>query len=67
LFLQRQPLPHEVEEKIVPGKGRIKQNRLHDEHELKPQNHYTIEEKLDLALFMAESLADLHGFRDGVM
>jgi hypothetical protein len=56
-----------VEGKIVPGKGRIKQNRLHDEHELKPQNHYTIEEKLDLALFMAESLADLHGFRDGVM
>lgn len=30
-------------------------------------NDYTVEEKLDMALSMAESLADLHGFRDGVI
>ena len=30
-------------------------------------NSYSVEDKLDIALFMAESLADLHGFHDGVM
>jgi len=43
------------------------QEDLHDEAELKPLNDYTVEEKLEMALTMAESLADLHGFRDGVM
>ena len=60
-------MPNEVEEVIVKGEGLIKQNKLHDEDELKPRNPYTIEEKLDIALAMAESVADLHGFRDGVM
>jgi len=58
-------LPHEVEEVIIPGKGMVKPEDLPEE--LTPMNNYTLEEKLDLALSMAESLADLHGFRDGVI
>ena len=45
----------------------MKQKELHDEEELKPQNSYTAEEKLEMALAMAESLAEIHGFRGGVM
>ena len=39
----------------------------HPEQQLHSQYLYSEEEKLDLALQMAESLADLHGFRDGFM
>lgn len=60
-------IPHELEEVIIHGKGMAKQADLHDEDGLKPLNNYTVEEKLDIALIMAESLADLHGFRDGVI
>ena len=58
-------MPHELEEIIVPGQGMAKQEDLPDIVE--PKNDYTVEEKLDIALIMAESLADLHGFRDGIM
>ena len=34
---------------------------------LAPRNHYTPTEKLNIALEMAESIADLHGFKDGVI
>ena len=60
-------IPYEVEEYVVPGDGYIKQDQLHDTEELKPQNQYSASEKLGMALEMAESLADLHGFSDGVM
>jgi len=60
-------IPNEVEEVIIHGEGMAKQEDLHDELELKPLNDYTVEEKLEMALAMAESLADLHGFRDGVI
>ena len=60
-------MPNEVEEVIIHGNGMSKQGHLHDEAELKPLNDYTVEEKLEMALTMSESLADLHGFRDGVM
>jgi hypothetical protein len=62
-----EPLPFEVEEYIVPGEGYIKQDELHDEVDVTPLNNFTVEEKLHTALEMAESLADLHGFKDGVM
>ena len=65
--VQVEALPYEIEEVIVPGTGYIKHDRLHDADEVKPRNDYTAEEKLELALAMAESLADLHGFEDGVM
>ena len=61
-------IPFEVEEYVVPGRGRgIDQEELHDEEYLNPRNSFTAEEKLDMALTMAESIADLHGFEDGVM
>ena len=60
-----QAMPHELEEIIVPGEGMAKQEDLPDI--VKPLNDYNVEEKLDIALTMAESIADLHGFKDGVM
>ena len=59
-------IPYEVEEYIVP-EGYVKQVDLHDADDVKPQNSYSAAEKLGMALEMAESLADLHGFPDGVM
>ena len=67
MAVQVEALPYEVEEVIVPGSGYTKQDKLHDEEDVKPKNDYTATEKLDIALSMAESLADLHGFKDGVM
>jgi len=58
-------MPYEVEEIIIKGEGMAKPEDL--PKELTSFNDYTVEEKLDIALFMAESLADLHGFRDGVI
>lgn len=49
------------------GDGLIKPEKLHDDTELNPLNKYKIEEKLEMALVFAESLADLHGFKDGVL
>lgn len=60
-------LPYEMEQVIVPGSGFAKQEDLHDEDSLKPKNSYTDEEKLNISLSMAESLADLHGFEDGLI
>ena len=65
-ILSIQAIPNEVEEVIIHGKGMAKQEDLYNDG-FKPFNNYTVEEKLDMALSMAESLADLHGFRDGVM
>lgn len=59
-------IPFEVEDVIVPD-GFIKQKELHDESDVQPQNDYTATEKLEIALDMAESLADLHGFEGGIM
>ena len=62
-------MPGQMEELALynKGKGLIKKETLHDEKELKPQNEFTIQEKLDMALTMAESMAELHGFPGGVM
>ena len=40
---------------------------LHDETELKPQNNLTGIQKLVLSLEMAEALADLHGYPNGMI
>ena len=58
-------MANEVEEVIIHGEGMAKEKDLPEI--VKPLNDYTVEEKLDMALTMAESLADLHGYRDGVM
>jgi len=60
-------LPFELEEVVVPGSGYIKQVDLDAEGALHSRNEYTAEEKLDIAIAMAESLADLHGYEGGVM
>eukprot|EP00934_Nitzschia_sp_Nitz4_P000629 Nitzschia sp. Nitz4//scaffold42_size132992//16750//18247//NITZ4_003381-RA/size132992-processed-gene-0.27-mRNA-1//-1//CDS//3329551664//629//frame0 len=60
-------MPLELEPAIVPGDGYIKQVDLHDELDVRPQNNFTVEEKLEIALAMAESLADLHGFANGMI
>lgn len=59
----------EVEERIVPGTGYISSElqAKHDWYDIRPRNEFTVEAKLDIALTMAESLADLHGFKDGVI
>ena len=56
-----------MEEVIIHGDGMANPEDLHYESELNSLNNYTVEEKLDMALTMAESLADLHGFHGGVM
>lgn len=58
-------LEHEAEPDIIPVNGNI--GNLHDEFDVKPQNNFTISEKLDVILQSAESIADLHGFKDGVI
>ena len=63
----------EITDEIVPWtahqreRGRISQrklNRLQDKQnvEVFPFNNFTIEEKLDLAIQMAEAVAEMHGF-----
>lgn len=51
----------------VPTGGYIKQADLNDKDDVKPQNNLVAGDKLLLALEMAESIALLHGFRDGVI
>lgn len=61
-------LDYDVESDIIPGSGQPdKINGLGDKYEVKPQNYYKPTEKLELALQMAECIAALHGFKDGVI
>eukprot|EP00550_Attheya_septentrionalis_P002966 CAMPEP_0198300278 /NCGR_PEP_ID=MMETSP1449-20131203/47555_1 /TAXON_ID=420275 /ORGANISM="Attheya septentrionalis, Strain CCMP2084" /LENGTH=565 /DNA_ID=CAMNT_0044002045 /DNA_START=100 /DNA_END=1793 /DNA_ORIENTATION=- len=60
-------LPREVEQYVVPGEGYVDEDGLHDEDDVKPRNNYTVTEKLEMAMQMAETLAVLHGFKDGVI
>eukprot|EP00546_Thalassionema_frauenfeldii_P013696 CAMPEP_0178920390 /NCGR_PEP_ID=MMETSP0786-20121207/14979_1 /TAXON_ID=186022 /ORGANISM="Thalassionema frauenfeldii, Strain CCMP 1798" /LENGTH=503 /DNA_ID=CAMNT_0020594453 /DNA_START=77 /DNA_END=1588 /DNA_ORIENTATION=+ len=64
--LMVQHIENEIQEQIVP-EGYMKQEELDDKYEVKPQNSYSTIEKLRFALSMAESLATLHGFQDGVI
>jgi hypothetical protein len=61
---------------LVPGKsilasdrGRMKQTDLDQMQmdDVHPMNNLTLAEKLDKALIMAESMADLHGFAGGAI
>ena len=60
-------IENEMEEFIVPGDGYAKPEDLDDSKDVDPKNHYTVPEKLDIALAMAESISDLHGFDEGVI
>eukprot|EP00531_Pseudo-nitzschia_arenysensis_P014485 CAMPEP_0116135316 /NCGR_PEP_ID=MMETSP0329-20121206/11126_1 /TAXON_ID=697910 /ORGANISM="Pseudo-nitzschia arenysensis, Strain B593" /LENGTH=626 /DNA_ID=CAMNT_0003630109 /DNA_START=178 /DNA_END=2055 /DNA_ORIENTATION=- len=62
-----EPMPGDIEGVAVPGDGLIQPKYLHDKDAPQSQNSYTTKEKFEMALTMAESLADLHGFRDGII
>jgi len=62
-----QPMPYEVEEYVIPGDGFAKQEDLDQYGDIKPMNDFNVTEKLEMALVMAESIADLHGYEGGVI
>jgi len=58
----------DIEPLIVPGEGMILgDKKLNDADDVNPQNDFTPTQKLQFALDMAEAIADLHGFPDGVI
>jgi hypothetical protein len=62
-----EPIPFEIEAVVVPGTGYIDPKDLHHEDDVRSRNQFAVDEKLKMALAMAESLADLHGHEEGVM
>ena len=60
-------MPHEVNEIIQPGSGRANQTLLDRLDNVYPKNSLTPYEKVAIALEMAEAIADLSGFPDGVI
>jgi hypothetical protein len=59
---------YEISQRMVQGveyngRGRISQQELDEEEKdgVKPKNNFTVEEKLEIALAMAEGIAELHG------
>jgi len=62
-------VPIELEEAVVPGEGYADNQDVekHNSDGVISYNNFTIDEKLQFALEMAESLADLHGFEGGVI
>ncbi len=72
---------HEIEKVIVPNGGYIKSNDYQQQQQqqqqsiedqnnvilLSSQNNLNVTQKLQMALEMALSIADLHGFKDGVI
>jgi serine/threonine protein kinase len=57
----------EVADLIVPPPGQINQSVLDQQPLVQSMNNYTAVEKLKIALDMSKSIADLHGFIDGVV
>lgn len=62
-------VPIEFEERVVIGEGYETNDAIEKRNEngALPFNNFTTTEKLGFALEMAESLADLHGFEDGII
>lgn len=70
LTVTAEALPYEIDKDTVPGgaiSAGIDLEDLKKQKDVKPLNNFTVDEKLQMAIEMAESLADLHGFKDGVM
>ena len=65
--IMTEPLPGEVLEEAVPNRGKINRQDLLDKDDVNPKNPYSPEQKLEMALTMAEALADLHGFEGGII
>lgn len=62
-------VPIEFEERVVFGEGYAEPKNVEERNKngIRPYNNFTATEKLGIALEMAESIADLHGFKDGVI
>ncbi len=62
-------VPIEFEEAMVFGEGYASNDAVErrNENGVQPFNNFTATEKLGYALEMAESIADLHGFEDGII
>jgi hypothetical protein len=62
-------MKEDVTPDIVPGHGYMLQKDLDklETTDVHPMNNLTLVEKLDMALVMAESLADIHGYKGGVI
>lgn len=57
----------DLEGMVVPNGGYIKQKFLMDIDDVHPQNQLDPTDKLAIALEMAEAIADMHGFEDGII
>ena len=60
-------LSMEIESRVISENGYLSGNPLNDKDDVDPKNNFTPTEKLILALEMAEAIAELHGFKDGVI
>jgi hypothetical protein len=62
-------VPIEFEEAVVHDEGYESHETIEERNKdgVRPYNNFTATEKLHFALDMAESIADLHGFEDGVI
>jgi len=65
--IMTEPLPGEILKEAVPTERVIAREELVDKEDVVPKNPYTPTEKIEMALEMAEALADLHGFKDGII
>jgi serine/threonine protein kinase len=63
--------PQEIEFQIINGTGYRTAKEIQQQesivNDVSPQNNFSPDKKLVLALQMAEAIADLHGFKNGVI
>jgi hypothetical protein len=59
----------ELADEVMPSGGFMKQDKLDafQKDDVMPLNYLSLTEKLELAIVMAEALADLHGFKGGAI
>ena len=64
-------LPKELESTAVPFASKTRQTRINEQQKrdmkVESLNNLTLTEKIDISIQMAEAIADLHGFEDGVL
>ena len=60
-------LPGEIWETVVPAPRKITRDDLNDELDVDNKNAMTPTKKIELALEISEALAELHGYREGVI
>ncbi len=57
----------EITSEMMYKSGHMDPQDLNDTEKVRPLNNYTVDQKLQIALDMAESIADLHGYVGGVI